>query len=348
MAWQSNVGGGWPNDHTSHWDHGTPPQRNHHLAEVRDDEAEAWHGKRRPERTVEAVSAAATQAQGRVMPLTPSRAFDARSSLGSTKRQGWAWEMPLTHWEAGAVAPKPPFTPRQGAAAAAQAPAIVYDVHPWGYNTLETAQIRSDRQCATPARAASRATMCSAFLRRLTLRRNRQGRGLSRDADAAPLRAARCRRRLLPRRQRRRTRGAARRDQLAPAAARGRAQRAATAGAAAGDGRLTHALRPAHPAARWRRVGGRQRRGREHRPLAAAGARRGPVGEPGAAAAALPKPAAGSAERAQRQVLEEGRAPTETTAGAAQLQGEGPALPAPPEHVQRSEAQLPSAGDGCD
>ena len=151
MAWQSNVGGGWPNDHTSHWDHGTPPQRNHHLAEVRDDEAEAWHGKRRPERTVEAVSAAATQAQGRVMPLTPSRAFDARSSLGSTKRQGWAWEMPLTHWEAGAVAPKPPFTPRQGAAAAAQAPAIVYDVHPWGYNTLETAQIRSDRQCATPA-----------------------------------------------------------------------------------------------------------------------------------------------------------------------------------------------------
>ena len=68
MAWQSNVGGGWPNDHTSHWDHGTPPQRNHHLAEVRDDEAEAWHGKRRPERIVEAVSAAATQAQGRGMP----------------------------------------------------------------------------------------------------------------------------------------------------------------------------------------------------------------------------------------------------------------------------------------
>ena len=73
MAWQSNVGGGWTDDHVAHWHRGTPPQR---VEAAEEQHKPDWHGKRRVERWVggDSHEPMATLAQGRIVPLSPGRA----------------------------------------------------------------------------------------------------------------------------------------------------------------------------------------------------------------------------------------------------------------------------------
>ncbi len=148
MAWQSNVGGGWTDDHVAHWDRGTPPQRFEKIEDAAWQETDKpdWHGKRRLARIAQPKLVGdpmATLTQGRVVPLSPGRAQEA------SRRGAWPWEMPQTHWEDLATSkdcssPVPPPARRRGSPAR-HVPAIEYSSHPWGYNTLETDQIRRAR-----------------------------------------------------------------------------------------------------------------------------------------------------------------------------------------------------------
>ncbi len=148
MAWQSNVGGGWTNDHVAHWDRGTPPQRFEKIEDATWQETVKpdWHGKRRLSHMAQprfVGDPMATLTQGRVVPLSPGRAQEA------SRRGAWPWEMPQTHWEDlatsnGCSTPVPP-PPRGRGSPARHVPSIEYNSHPWGYNTLETEQIRLAR-----------------------------------------------------------------------------------------------------------------------------------------------------------------------------------------------------------
>lgn len=149
MAWQSNVGGGWTNDHDGHWDRGTPPQRFEKVEEAnkRDIDKPDWHGKRRLSRwpqPTEGGDPAATIAQGRVVPLSPARTQDPMVN----RRGAWPWEMPQTHWESHGskerCTPAEPPCSHRGSPAR-HVPAIEYRAHPWGFNTLETERIRLAR-----------------------------------------------------------------------------------------------------------------------------------------------------------------------------------------------------------
>eukprot|EP01043_Picozoa_sp_COSAG02_P065645 COSAG02_NODE_9968_length_2061_cov_236.565741_2_plen_263_part_01 len=160
MAWQSNVGGGWTNDHVAHWDRGTPPQRFEKIEDAAWQETVKpdWHGKRRLSHMAQPKHVGdpmATLTQGRVVPLSPGRVQAA------DRRGAWPWEMPQTHWQDvvtsnGCSTPVPP--PQRGRGSPARhVPAIEYSSHPWGYNTLETEQIRFAR-AQDVVRAAQHAT----------------------------------------------------------------------------------------------------------------------------------------------------------------------------------------------
>ena len=201
MAWQSNVGGGWTNDHTSHWDRGTPPQRFEKIedATFRDADKPDWHGKRRLARVAQANEAGdpgATITQGRVVPLSPARAHESTDN----RRGAWPWEMPQTHWEAQARrehrTPAPPSSPRMahGGSPARHVPAIEYQSHPWGYNTLETERIRLARlQADADATVRSKGGAVSSSRSARTTRSSRSARPdtATRAAQAEELAATR-------------------------------------------------------------------------------------------------------------------------------------------------------------